>query len=50
MSDKELLNALGLNDRTISVIFDEDYQKIVERKVNDYLKKIEEEESLWVKV
>ncbi len=44
MTDKELLNALGLHDRTISVIFDEDYQKLVERKVDDYLKKIEEEE------
>lgn len=44
MSDKDLLNALDLNDRTISLTFDEDYQRLVERKVDDYLKKIEEEE------
>ena len=44
MSDKDLLNALGLNDRTISLTFDEDYQRLVERKVDDYLKKIEDEE------
>lgn len=44
MSDKELLKALGLDDRTISVTFDEDYQRIIERKVDDYLKKIEDEE------
>ena len=44
MSDKDLLNALGLNDRIISLTFDEDYQRLVERKIDNYLKKIEEEE------
>lgn len=44
MSNKELLKALGFDDRTISVTFDENYQRIVEIKVDDYLKKIEEEE------
>ncbi len=44
MSDKDLLNALGLNDRTISITFDEDYQRMVEKKVDEYLKKIEEKE------
>lgn len=43
MSDRDLLKALGLNDRTISITFDDDYQRIVERKVDDYLKKIDEE-------
>lgn len=44
MSDKDLLKTLGLDDRTISVTFDDDYQRMVERKVDDYLKKLEEEE------
>lgn len=43
MSDKDLLKALRLDDRTISITFDEDYQRLVERKVDDYLKKIDEE-------
>ena len=43
MTDKQLLEMLGLKDRTISIAFDEDYQKILEHKVDDYLKKIDEE-------
>lgn len=43
MTDKQLLDMLGLKDRTISIAFDEDYQKILEHKVDDYLKKIDEE-------
>lgn len=43
MTDKQILDMLGLNDRTISISFDEDYQKLLENKIDDYLKKLDEE-------
>lgn len=43
MTDKELLDMLGLNDRTIKFGLDEDIQIAIEHKIDDYLKKIDEE-------
>lgn len=44
MSDKELLQILGLNDRTISIWLDDEYARIVvEKKIDDYLKKLDDE-------
>ena len=44
MTDKELLRALGLYDRTITLNFNNEYtQTMIEKKIDTYLKKIEEE-------
>lgn len=44
MSDKDLLKALGLNDRTITLGIDDEYLQItLERKIDKYLKKLDEE-------
>lgn len=44
MSDKDLLKALGLEDRTITLGLDDEYLQItLEKKIDAYLKKIGEE-------
>lgn len=44
MNDKYLLKALGLNNKTISIGLDDEYaQIIIEKKIDDYLKKIDED-------
>jgi len=44
MTDKELLRALGLEDRTITIGLDDEYAQIMlEKKIDSYLKKLEEE-------
>ena len=44
MSDKELLKALGLDDRTITIGLNDEYaQMMIEKKIDSYLKKLEEE-------
>ena len=42
--DKQIMNALGLNDTTITFGLDEDVQIQIERHIDNYLKKIEEEQ------
>ena len=42
--DKDILNMLGLNDRTITLTADDEYLQIMlEKKIDNYLKKIDEE-------
>ncbi len=41
MKDKDILKALGLSSRTISVGIEEDVQIMVEDKIDRYLKKID---------
>ena len=43
MNDKELLKLLGINDTTITFGLDEDIQIAIERKIDNYLKKLDEE-------
>ena len=44
MKDKDILNMLGLNDRTITLTVDDEYLQIMlEKKIDDYLKKLDEE-------
>lgn len=44
MSDKDLLRALGLNDRTLTLGFNDEYARIIiEKRIDDYLHKLEEE-------
>ena len=44
MSDKDLLRALGLNDRTITIGLNDEYaQMMLEKKIDAYLKKLDEE-------
>lgn len=44
MKDKDILNMLGLNDRTITLTADDEYLQIVlEKKIDNYLKKLDEE-------
>ena len=44
MTDKELLQAIGLDDRTITINLNDEYTQIMlEKKIDSYLKKIEEE-------
>lgn len=44
MKDKDILNMLGLNDRTITLSADDEYLQItLERKIDNYLKKLDEE-------
>jgi hypothetical protein len=44
MSDKELLRAIGLDDRTIEIGLNDEYaQMMLEKKIDNYLKKLDEE-------
>lgn len=44
MTDKELLRAIGLDDRTITIGLDNEYaQMMLEKKIDSYLKKLDEE-------
>ena len=44
MKDKDILDMLGLNDRTITLSADDEYIQItLERKIDKYLKKLDEE-------
>lgn len=43
MNDKELLKLLGLTDRTITFGLEEDLQIAIERKIDNYLKKLDDE-------
>ena len=44
MKDKDILNMLGLTDRTITLGLDDEYlQLMLEKKIDNYLKKIDEE-------
>lgn len=44
MNDKELLKLLGINDTTITLGLDDEYLQIMlEKKIDDYLKKLDEE-------
>ena len=43
MKDKDILNMLGLNDRTIILTADDEYLQIMlEKKIDNYLKKLDE--------
>ena len=41
--EKQIMDALGLNDTTITFGLDEDIQIAIEKKIDNYLKKIDEE-------
>ena len=44
MKDKDILKMLGLDDRTITIGLNDEYtQMVLEKKIDDYLKKIDEE-------
>lgn len=44
MKDKDILNMLSLNDRTITLTADDEYLQIMlEMKIDNYLKKLDEE-------
>ncbi len=44
MNDKEILKLLGLNDKTINIDLNDEYLQIaLEKKIDDYLKKVDEE-------
>lgn len=44
MTDKELLKAIGLDDRTITIGLDDEYaQMMLEKKIDYYLKKLDDE-------
>ena len=44
MNDKELLKLLGINDTTITLTADDEYlQLMLEKKIDNYLKKLDEE-------
>lgn len=44
MSDKELLRAIGLDDRTIEIGLNDEYvQMMLEKKIDSYLKKLDDE-------
>lgn len=46
MKDKDILNMLGLNDRTITLNADDEYLQIMlEKKIDNYLKKLDEEKT-----
>ena len=47
MKDKDILDMLGLNDRTITLSADDEYLQItLERKIDNYLKKLDEEKKI----
>lgn len=44
MKDRDILNMLGFNDRTITLGLDNEYlQLTIEQKIDEYLKKLDEE-------
>ena len=44
MTDKELLRTIGLDDRTITIGLNDEYaQMMLEKKIDSYLKKLDEE-------
>lgn len=43
--DKQIMNALGLNDTTITFGLDEDIQIAIEHKIDNYLKKLKQKMS-----
>lgn len=44
MTDKELLRAIGLDDRTITIGLNDEYaQMMLEKKIDSYLKKLDDE-------
>lgn len=44
MTNKELLRAIGFDDRTITIGLDNEYaQMMLEKKIDSYLKKLDEE-------
>ena len=44
MKDKDILDMLGLNDRTITLTADDEYLQIMlEKKIDNHLKKLDEE-------
>ena len=43
MNDKKLLNLLGIDNTTINFGLDEDIQIAIEKKIDNYLKKIDDE-------
>lgn len=45
MNDKDLLKLLGLKDRSINLLLDNDLQKQVEQMVNERLDQIEKQET-----
>ena len=51
MKDKDILNMLGLNDRTITLTADDEYlQLMLEKKIDNYLKKLDEEKKKEEKI
>ena len=51
MKDKDILNMLGLNDRTITLTADDEYLQIMlEKKIDNYLKKLDEEKKKEEKI
>ena len=49
MKDKDILNMLGLNDRTITLTADDEYLQIMlEKKIDNYLKKLDEEKKKFL--
>ena len=44
MNDKQLLELLGITDTRLSIELDEDIRIAIEHKIDDYLKKIDEEQ------
>ena len=49
--DKQIMNALGLNDTTITFGLDEDIQIAIEHKIDNYLKKLKQkmsEKNKWI--
>ena len=51
MRDKDILDMLGLNDRTITLTADDEYLQIMlEKKIDNYLKKLDEEKKKEEKI
>ena len=51
MKDKDILDMLGLNDRTITLTADDEYLQIMlEKKIDNYLKKLDEEKKKEEKI
>lgn len=50
MNDKQLLELLGITDTRLSIELDEDIRIAIEHKIDDYLKKIDEEQKRKVQI
>ena len=51
MTDKDILDILGLDDRTITLNADDEYLQIVlEKKIDNYLKKLDKEKERKEKI